>query len=251
MLDSTDLPAMAWPSLVSPFDAALHLAVNDVMEHYRPIGIIAAGSVLRGQGGPTSDIDLYVLHHAPYRQRLQRRYAGVPFEIFINPPQQVRRYFEDEHAAARPITAHILTTGFIVLDRDPAVQTLRTEAAAWLAKLPAPSDDALLWRRYLIVDALDNARDIVDVDAACASLILGSAVSHLVEYAFLAHNQHLPRQKELLRALDALDPTAGATARAFYAATDIHERLRLATTLAMQLTGAVTFFAWDSAQLPV
>ncbi|HRA65060.1 MAG TPA: nucleotidyltransferase domain-containing protein [Caldilinea sp.] len=242
---------MSWPPLVSPFDAALRLAVGDVLAHYTPFAIIAAGSVLRGQGGPTSDIDLYVLHHAPYRQRLQRRYEGVPFEIFINPPQQVHRYFEDEHAAARPITAHILTTGFVVLDRDPVVEALRTEAAVWLAKPPAPSEDVLLWRRYLIADELDNARDIVDTDAACASLILGSAVSHLVEYAFLAHNQHLPRQKESLSALDALDPVAAATARAFYAAVDVDRRMNLATTLATQLTGAITFFEWDSAQLPV
>jgi len=240
-----------WPLLAAPYDAALRAAVADVLTAYEPIAIIAAGSVLRGQGGPTSDIDLYVLHAAPFRQRLQRRYEGVPFEIFINPPQQVRHYFAEEHAAARPITAHILTTGSVVLDRDPILQDLRTEAAIWLNTPPAPGDDALRWRRYQIADELDNARDVVESDPACAALILHSAVSRLVEYAFLARGQNLPRQKATLTALAALDPEAGATVRAFYAAADASARLELVMRLAQHVTGAISFFTWDSAQLAV
>lgn len=242
---------LRYPPLAAPYDAALRMAVAAVLDAYAPFGIIAAGSVLRGQGGPSSDIDLYVLHAAPFRQRLQRRYAGVPFEIFINAPQQVRRYFEDEHAAARPITAHILTTGFVMLAADPAVQALRGEAAEWLAKAPAPGDDALLWRRYAIADELDNAGDVLAADPACASLILHDAVSRLVEYAFIARGRHLPRQKELLAALDALDGEAGMRARAFYAAASAADQLRRALALAEHVTGATTFFTWDSAQSPV
>jgi predicted nucleotidyltransferase len=245
------MSSLTSPRLGAPYDEALHFAVSDLLTHYSPIAIVAAGSILRGQGGPTSDIDLYVLHHAPFRQRLQRRYNGVPFEIFINPPQQVRRYFEEEHAAARPITAHILTTGAVVLDCDPIVRTLREEAAVWLAKPPAPAADSMRWRRYAIADELDNASDIVDTDPACASLILHSAVSHLLEYAFLANNRHLPRQKAMIGALDDLDSHAASIARAFYAAGDVREQLPLATALAAHLTGATSFFEWDSAQLPV
>jgi predicted nucleotidyltransferase len=250
-MTASSTPDLTWPRLAAPYDAALRAAVEDVLAAYAPTAIIVAGSVLRGQGGPTSDIDLYMLHRVPYRQRLQRHYAGVSFEIFINPPQQVRRYFVEEHSAARPVTAHILTTGFVVLDRDPLLQDLRTEAAAWLSKPPPLDDDALLWRRYQIADELDNARDIVETDPACAALILHSVVNRLVEYAFLARSQNLPRQKAIVATLTALDPAAGATVRAFYATADASTQLALATQLAQHLTGAVTFFAWDSAQLPV
>lgn len=240
-----------WPELPPPYADALRAAVDDLLTHFEPFAIIAAGSILRGQGGPTSDIDLYVLHHALFRQRLQRRYHGVPFEIFINPPQQVRRYFEEEHNAARPVTAHILTSGVVVLDRDPALAELRQEAAQWLAKPPSPDADALRWRSYLIADALDNARDLIETDPACASLILHHAVSNLVDYAFLAHDRHLPRQKALLAALDELDALAGMLARAFYATADAPTQLRIATQLAQHLTGAISFFEWDSTRLPV
>lgn len=248
---NTHNPDAGFPPLPAPYDEALRAAVAEVVDAYSPFGIIAAGSVLRGQGGPSSDIDLYVLHAAPYRQRLQRRYTGVPFEIFINTPQHVRRYFEEEHAAARPITAHMFTTGFVILDRHPAVQELRAEAAGWLVKPPALGQDALLWRRYSIADELDNAGDVVADDAACASLILHDAAGRIVEYAFLARNRYLPRQKELLTALDALDAEAGALARAFYAAVGAADQLAAATALAAHVTGATTFFTWDSAQSPV
>ena len=245
------LTICTWPALPAPYAAALRKAVEETCSTYAPIGIVAAGSVLRGQGGPSSDIDLYVLHNAAWRQRLQRRYEGVPFEIFVNPPQQVRRYFEEEHAAGRPITAHILTTGFVVLDRDPVLRALKLEAAAWLDKPPELSADALLWRRYAIADELDNAGDIVGSDPACAALILHSAVGRLVEYAFLARQRPLPRQKATLAALDELDPASGATVRAFYVSGDAPTMLRLATELANRLTGATSFFEWDSARLPV
>lgn len=240
-----------WPRLDARYVTALCEAIGDLLAHYAPVGVIAAGSVLRGQGGDSSDIDLYVLHHDPYRQRLQRRYAGVPFEIFINPPQQVYRYFEEEHAAARPVTAHILSTGFVMLDRDPVVQALRAEAATWLDKRPQLSDEVLLWRRYLIVDALDNANDVVETDPVCASMILHDVVKQLVEYTFLANNRHLPRQKATIAALAELDRTAAERVRAFYGQADASRQLELAMALATDLIGVTSFFTWDSARLPV
>lgn len=243
--------ALRWPPLAAPYAAALRDAVAAVLASYTPIGLIAAGSILRGQGGPTSDIDLYVLHEALFRQRLQRRFAGVPFEIFINPPTQVCRYFVEEHAAARPVTAHILTTGFVMLACDPVVATLCAEAATWLATPPALDAAALRWRSYLIADALDNARDCAGVDPANAAAILHDAVDHLVDYAFLAQKQHLPRVKARLAALAALDPAAATLAQRFYLTADLPARLDLAVALARHLTGVDTFFVWDSAPLPV
>ena len=157
---SAPQPHLIWPPIGPPFDQALRLAVEAVLAAYQPVGVIAAGSILRGQGGPTSDIDLYVIHRAPFRQRLQRRYAGVPFEIFVNPPQQVRRYFAEERRARQPITAHMLSTGFVVLDADPVVSELRRAAALEVAQPPDVDAGTQLLRSYLIVDLLDNARDV-------------------------------------------------------------------------------------------
>ncbi len=184
----------------------------DILAHYTPFAIIAAGSILRGQGGPTSDIDLYVLHHAPFRQRLPRRYHGVPFEIFVNPPQQVRRYFEDGQPPRADHRAHLDDGGCRARPRPDRADAAGGGRMAGKAAAPMPTPGP---RRFAIADELDNARDIVAQDSACAALILHSAVSHLVEYAFLAHNQHLPRQNAMLAAHDLLDSEAATTARTF------------------------------------
>jgi hypothetical protein len=239
-------PPVVWPELVEPFQTALRQAVDDILENYTPVGIVAAGSILRGQGGPTSDIDLYVVHAASFRQRLQRRYNGVPFEIFVNPPHQVRRYFEEEHHAGRPITAHLMTTGCWMLDLDPVVQTLRNEAATWLATPPNPTPDMLRWRRYTIVDLLDNVRDVVDHDAIVADLMLYRIVDDLLAYRFLAANRNLPRVKATVAALAELDTGASQIVARFADAATCVQRLQVAVELAQSVIGVDTFFEWDS-----
>ncbi len=115
---------LKWPDLAEPYASALRDAVAFVLDRVDPVGIVACGSVIRGTPSPNSDLDIYVVHEADWRQRIQRRFGGVPAEIFINPPTAIRGYFETERRAGRPITAHMLSTGFVVLDRDPVVQGL-------------------------------------------------------------------------------------------------------------------------------
>lgn len=240
-----------WPELAPRYADALKAAVEAVLAHYSPVGIIAGGSILRGQGGPTSDIDMYVIHQAPFRQRLQRIYNGVPFEIFVNPPQQVQRYFAEENQAARPITAHLLSTGMVLLDRDPVVAALRAEAAQWLATPPNPSPESLRFQRYMIVDLLDNARDLVQSDAANTDLLLHQVAQSLVEYTFRAANRPLPRLKQMLSALAEVDAAGASLAQRYYAAKSTEVRLIVAERWARHLLGVTGFFEWDSEPDPV
>jgi predicted nucleotidyltransferase len=65
------LSRCSFPTLNPPYDRALREAVRLILERYTPISILAAGSILRGCPDTTSDLDLYVIHTAPIRQRLQ------------------------------------------------------------------------------------------------------------------------------------------------------------------------------------
>jgi predicted nucleotidyltransferase len=117
---ANDLDECRWPALSEPYASALREAVEWVSGRFDVVGIIAAGSIVRGRPDASSDLDLYVIHLPLVRQRIQRFFSGVPAEIFVNPPQAIRRYFAAEHREARPITAHMLGTGATVLVRDPA-----------------------------------------------------------------------------------------------------------------------------------
>ena len=85
-----------WPELSPHYDAALREAAAYILGRYEVLGLVASGSIIQGNPHATSDFDLYVIHARPQRQRVQKRFGGVPVEIFVNPPVMIRRYFEEE-----------------------------------------------------------------------------------------------------------------------------------------------------------
>lgn len=125
---------MTWR--VPPFDQAIAELEAHVRATWQPLGIVIAGSIVRGEAGPTSDLDLYVVHDQPWRLRAQRRFAGVPAELFVSPPAQIRRYFASEHADGQPSTAHMFATGELLGpppgDRRAGPRSARLACAATL-----------------------------------------------------------------------------------------------------------------------
>jgi predicted nucleotidyltransferase len=233
-------------SLHEPYAAALTQAVDYIIERYDPLGIIASGSVLRGEGDATSDLDLYVIHEQPWRQRVQRFFNGVPAEIFVNPPGTIRGYFLEERREGRFITAHMLATGIVVLNRDDVVDLLRAEAAEALCQLPDLSAQALTMARYMAVTALEDAFDIRHKDPANAAFILEHAMFLMVQYLFAAANRPLPRFKRILDGLSGVDPILGEMAHRFYTTGEASIRFDVAASFAQRGLGSVGFFEWET-----
>ena len=235
-----------WPDLPERYDIALRQAVAHILERYSPVGIIAAGSILRGNPDPCSDLDIYVLHLAPFRQRLQKFFNGVPAEIFVNPPAAVGGYFASEQASARPITAHMLVNGFVILDCHPVVEQLRQQARELLATPPTLTPAQRTWKRYLASNLLEDAEDVAASDPQSAQVFLAQAVFAMLQYHFESHGRFIPRTKELLSQLDALDPPLAALAREFYSSGDFTTRLSTAEQIADGTIMVRGFFEWDS-----
>jgi len=237
----------AYPALAEPYHTALREAVRFILDRYDDaVGIIAAGSILRGQGRATSDLDLYVIRTRPQRQRVQRWFNGVPAEIFVNPPHKVERYFAEERRASRLVTAHMLANGAVVLALDPVVDHLRTQAQAELQRSPVPSDADLRWERYLAALELEDGLDILDEDPAGGAMILGGAVHKMVRYAFRQAGRMIPRDKDLLSALETLDPALAKAARRFYRERDPATQRTIAEQIADRALGVRGFFEWES-----
>ena len=236
-----------FPELPEHFDRSLRDAVDYVLGRFEPLGIIASGSIVRGQPDRASDHDLYVLVPGSKRLRIQKRFNGVPAEIFVNPPQAVERYFENDARDNRPITAHMIATGFVVLDRDPCVARLRALATEYLSRSTDVDEAQLTWLRYASALRYEDAVDVRETDPDTASLLLASAVVELLRFVFFHAAGHpVPRWKELLRKVEALDPGAGALVRRFFRAADLDERMRLAGELHERIAGARGFFEWES-----
>lgn len=77
-------------------------------------------------------------------------------------------------------------------------------------------------------------------------MILGQAVRDMLRFAFRAAGRFFPREKDLLRALEELDPSLAGLGRSFYRAASLPERLALAETIAGRTIKAKGFFEWES-----
>ncbi|HTJ44934.1 MAG TPA: nucleotidyltransferase domain-containing protein [Kofleriaceae bacterium] len=235
---------MTWRT--PPFDRAADELVAYARATYAPLGIVVSGSIVRGDGGPTSDLDVHVVHAHGWRLREQKRFAGVPAELFVNPPRQVRRYFADEHAEGRPCTAHMFATGEVIEPAHPVIAELVREAREWLARPVPASDAALTQMRYGIVDLLDDARDLA-ADPVAAQLVLAEAVREIIDHAFAQRGLARPRRKHRIVALEAIDREAAALVRAWQPSS-ADAGLASVAELARHVLGADGFFEWTSAR---
>lgn len=235
-----------WPPLAAPYDGALHEAVAFILQRFDVLGIIASGTIIRGNPGPSSDLDIYVIHAKPKRQRLQKFFDGVPAEIFVNPVSAIEGYFRDERKEGRPLTAHMLAAGFVILDRDPVVEQLRQRAQALLVEPPDPHPTQRTMLRYGAALQYEDALDIASASPAGANMILSSAVYAMLQYRFWKANRYLPRDKDLLDALSELDPDLAAAAGDFYATAGLARRLALAEEIVDRTIEARGFFEWES-----
>lgn len=235
-----------FPDLDQRYDIALREAVACILDRFDVLGIIASGTIIRGTPSDNSDLDLYVIQRPAWRQRLQRFFNGVPAEIFVNPAHQVPRYFASERRAARPITAHMLATGSVIVDRDPVIAALIAQAHAEYARTPDLSESDLTSQRYMIASQAEDAADIATLDPQAASMLLGVAVHNALHYVFVSCNRWIPREKDLLAELRDIDPALARAARAFYASADAPTRIPIAERIVEHVVGTDRFFEWES-----
>jgi predicted nucleotidyltransferase len=233
MKEDPILDRCRWPELPERYVRALRAAVAFALRRFDVLGVIACGTIVRGVPDPSSDLDLYVLHRDGFRQRIQRFFHDVPTEIFVNSPRSVERYLEEERARRRPVTAHMLATGFVVLDLDPVVEVLRGRATEEMRNPPEPTQQELISARYT------------------AEVLLGNAVQEMVRFCFVQAGNYLPRTKDLFDELARLDAGIASLARRFFAGSDFTSRLDLAARIADRTIQARGFFEWESERAEV
>ena len=236
------------PSLDEPYATALRESATWALAERTPIGVLATGSIVRGNPSGSSDLDLCVLHRPHRRQRVQRFFNGVPAEFFINPPEQVRRAFAANVAGGTPTDLHMFATGVAIYDPEGVLRELQQEARALLAAGPALAPHILPHTRYLTATRLEDAFDVAGGDPATASAFLHRAVEEAILYRYWRDNRWLPRPKERLSTLDTFDPALAGDYRRFYAAADLATRLALGRAIVEHAIGVTGFFASSSAE---
>lgn len=239
------------PQLGGSYDAALEAAVSYLFERVKPVAIVISGSIVRGNPDPSSDLDIFVLHREPWRQRIQLRFAGVPVELFINHPDFMAGYFDADRARVRPTTAHMLVTGHLALDTDGLMAGLIEESQRMLDAGPQIDDAGLTFKRYETAMLFEDAVDVLAQDPELATHLFNDTVASALRFCFWRERRWQPRNKEFLPALATIDADVAGLARRYYRVQTVEERHDLAREIVHQTTGETGAFDWETPRDPL
>jgi len=181
------------------------------------LAIFLAGSFLRGQAGPTSDVDLYVIVNSRFRQRRQVvTSSGVLVEIFLNPENESRRQFREENYQAM----HMVGYGQLIFSRDGALaQSLQAKARQAYDQGPRPLEGIdFVAARYGLIDRYEDALDVLATDPARADPALWRVLDQAIVLRYRLARRWCVKAKRLLADLEKWDPALATLASAFYGA---------------------------------
>ena len=206
-----------------------------------------AGSFLRGEATPTSDLDIVVvddLADAPFRASYHE--FGWPIEAFVHTVESCRWYFVND--GRRPSLAMMCHEGEVVRDREGFAGHIRAEARELLTAGPRPlSPEELASWRYGLTDALD---DFVGCDREDEGVFIASIVAQeATDLVLLLNRQWLGAGKWTPRALRRFDPELaerlGTALTAYTRHGDKGELIAFATA-ALDMTGGRLFQGYYS-----
>lgn len=194
------------------------LVATRLVENRYPgcVAAFLAGSVVRGEGTPTSDLDLVIVTEqdpeAPYR--FSEQVGRWPVEFFVHTPSSLQEFFQKDMAERRPSLLQMCREGIVLQASDQRATDIQTQCEALLAAGPPPlSHKAELNMRYHLSDLLE---DFKGSDLRAELLLIAAELAEAAAELWLAHHRHWSgRGKWLHRALLRADPD---TAHVFHQA---------------------------------
>ena len=122
--------------------------------------LFLAGSVLRGEATPASDLDIVVVYERlPHAYRESFTHAGWPVEAFVHDPETMAHSWESERQRGVPSLARMVLEGREVPEPCEFSQTLKRKALEFLDAGPLrwTEQDIRDWR-YRLTDTIDDIR---------------------------------------------------------------------------------------------
>ncbi|HEX6608524.1 MAG TPA: nucleotidyltransferase domain-containing protein [Chloroflexia bacterium] len=216
------------PTHLDRLPPAYRRAAQTILAEYsaRPdvLAVLLTGSVTRGQAGPMSDLDVWVLTEAPARIRSSLVVDGVPVEVFYNSPAWTARYLAQGDVSAMNMVGYGWPA-YIRPDAAAPVAELQARArAAYEQGPPAPTADETGRRRNLAIDTLLDAQDVLESDPLAATLVLNNALEQVLRWYYAERRAWMPKLKRLPADLATRDQALAGAVRSYLVAADAPAR---------------------------
>jgi hypothetical protein len=171
-------------------------AKNFIESHFQCCQFaLVAGSVIRGEGTKTSDLDIVVIDltiSKAYRESFMK--FGWPIEVFVHNQQSLKEFFLSDVGRRRPSLVKMISEGVILRDSTEIGQELKAEANELLRKGPEPfSEKEAKLERYFITEMLD---DLIGTDRFEEEVfIINELVERLCNFILVNNQEWVGRGK--------------------------------------------------------
>ena len=186
--------------------------------------IFLAGSVIRGEGTRTSDLDIVVIHRElPAAYRCSFMYEGWPVEAFVHDPQTLNYFFwELDRRSGIPTLPSMVFEGKAIPEENKFSRSLKSLAQAVLNAGPAKwTEEDIARARYTITNLCDDIRAPRNRAELTASV--SSLYDVLADFYFRSGGRWSAKGKSVPRTLAEADPAlARRFVKAFQTAFSTH-----------------------------
>ena len=175
-------------SIPSAAEVLVHAAQILAVRYPNADSAFVAGSLMRGEGSTTSDIDLVVLHASlPQAWRESFLFSKIPVEAFVHDPETLSWFLDHDREDGHPALIGMLIEGVVIGPRPEIVHDFKVRAVQIYEQGPPPlSPEAVEKLRYTITDKLD---DLATDRPAAERIAIGAALYPLlVELALRGNN---------------------------------------------------------------
>lgn len=188
---------------MDPVDAAAALVEQRFPEC---LAAFLAGSVVRGEGTLTSDLDIVIIttrEEAPFRESLVA--SGWPVELFVHNQESYRHYFASDARRRMPSLPAMCLEAIVLKDTGGLAQRIKDEARELIERGPEPlTAEEIANARYMVTDVLD---DLLGSESPEDYLFVAPELAAAAANLILAYNrQWTGKGKWLRRALNRHDP---------------------------------------------
>ena len=168
--------------------------------------IFLAGSIMRGEGTPYSDLDLVVIFNKlPTAYRESFYFQGFPIEAFVHDPETLNYFlYEIDRPSGIPSLAQMILEGIEIPESSEFSQSLKRLAASVIESGPPTlSDEDIRKLHYNITNLVDDVRQPRSKDELIAS---GTELYEaLADYYFRTNNLWSAKGKAIPRILKQAD----------------------------------------------
>lgn len=212
------------------------------------LAIIVGGSVIRGEGDFSSDLDIYVIHSNTFRKRVYKFFNGVPCDLFINNLSHIENYFESEHKKNRPVTADIISTGKVVFGKNnPLIDELVKKSILIAEKPYLLSLEELELKKIELLTYLEDVNDVLEVAPNISKYLMHEILSKSVALFFLVEKLPLPRIKNRFRHIKSQNRELTLYIDEFYKSNNLNRKYIFCKKIVKYFTGKEEInFAWET-----